>query len=78
MSLAGHGPGACVTLDQFDPSLERPSLCKKLYNMSRQDKITTERHARTLRELVKRPENRVCADCKHNGTSIFSLLIVGL
>ena len=41
--------------------------------MSPQDKATTERHARTLRELVKRPENRVCADCKHNGTSIFSL-----
>jgi stromal membrane-associated protein len=34
--------------------------------MSPQDKATTERHARTLRELVKRPENRVCADCKHN------------
>ncbi|KAI9510687.1 ArfGap-domain-containing protein [Russula earlei] len=34
--------------------------------MSPQDKATTERHARILRELVKRPENRVCADCKHN------------
>ncbi|KAI0005295.1 hypothetical protein BJV74DRAFT_762277 [Russula compacta] len=34
--------------------------------MSPQDKTTIERHARTLRELVKRPENRVCADCKHN------------
>ncbi|KAH9964643.1 hypothetical protein BC827DRAFT_1188631 [Russula dissimulans] len=34
--------------------------------MSPQDKTTTERHARTLREIVKRPENRVCADCKHN------------
>ncbi|KAH9982048.1 hypothetical protein BGW80DRAFT_1261212 [Lactifluus volemus] len=34
--------------------------------MSPQDKATTERHARTLRELVKRPENRACADCKHN------------
>ena len=41
--------------------------------MSPQDKATTERHARTLRELVKRPENRVCADCKHNGISIFSI-----
>jgi hypothetical protein len=38
--------------------------------MSPQDKATTERHARTLRELVKRPENRVCADCKHNGIPI--------
>lgn len=34
--------------------------------MSPQDKATTERHTRVLRELVKRPENRVCADCKHN------------
>jgi hypothetical protein len=41
--------------------------------MSPQDKATTERHARTLRELVKRQENKVCADCKHNGTSVFSL-----
>jgi hypothetical protein len=38
--------------------------------MSPQDKVTTERHSRTLRELVKRPENRVCADCKHNGMSM--------
>lgn len=35
--------------------------------MSRQDKQITERHTRTLRELVKRPENKVCADCKKNG-----------
>ncbi|KAF4623040.1 hypothetical protein D9613_001551 [Agrocybe pediades] len=34
--------------------------------MSRQDKATTDRFARTLRELVKRPENKVCADCKRN------------
>ncbi|KAI0044082.1 ArfGap-domain-containing protein [Auriscalpium vulgare] len=34
--------------------------------MSRQDKATTDKNARTLRELVKRPENRVCSDCKHN------------
>ncbi|KAK2459751.1 hypothetical protein APHAL10511_008183 [Amanita phalloides] len=34
--------------------------------MSRQDKATTERHARTLRELVKKPDNKVCADCKRN------------
>lgn len=34
--------------------------------MSPQDKATTERHARILRELVKRSENKVCADCKHN------------
>ncbi|KAG5642563.1 hypothetical protein DXG03_002550 [Asterophora parasitica] len=34
--------------------------------MSRQDRATTERFTRTLRELVKRPENKVCADCKRN------------
>ncbi|KAF5313025.1 hypothetical protein D9619_003578 [Psilocybe cf. subviscida] len=34
--------------------------------MSRQDKATTDRFARTLRELVKRPENKVCSDCKRN------------
>ncbi|TRM62986.1 hypothetical protein BD626DRAFT_497202 [Schizophyllum amplum] len=34
--------------------------------MSRQDKATTERHTRQLRELVKRPENKLCADCKRN------------
>ncbi|KIL62209.1 hypothetical protein M378DRAFT_187406 [Amanita muscaria Koide BX008] len=34
--------------------------------MSRQDKAVSERHARSLRELVKRPENKVCADCKRN------------
>ncbi|KIM39153.1 hypothetical protein M413DRAFT_447485 [Hebeloma cylindrosporum] len=34
--------------------------------MSRQDKATTERFTRTLRDLVKRPENKVCADCKKN------------
>lgn len=40
--------------------------------MSRQDKATTDRNSRTLRELVKRPENKVCADCKRNGTSYTS------
>ncbi|KAL4257911.1 ADP Ribosylation Factor GTPase-Activating [Pleurotus pulmonarius] len=34
--------------------------------MSRQDKATTERFTKTLRELVKQPENKVCADCKRN------------
>ncbi|KAF8641534.1 hypothetical protein AX16_009911 [Volvariella volvacea WC 439] len=34
--------------------------------MSKQDKLTTERNAKTLRELVRRPENKVCADCKRN------------
>ncbi|KAF8639402.1 hypothetical protein AX17_001527 [Amanita inopinata Kibby_2008] len=34
--------------------------------MSRQDKTTTERHAKTLRELVKKPDNKMCADCKRH------------
>ncbi|KAI1790493.1 ArfGap-domain-containing protein [Ganoderma leucocontextum] len=33
---------------------------------TKQDKATTERHAKTLRELLKRPENKTCADCKRN------------
>ena len=65
-TLAGH----TVTRLHFCPSAH----LQKFNAMSPQDKATTERHARTLRELVKRSENRVCADCKHNGTSIFSLL----
>jgi len=40
--------------------------------MSKQDKATTERNAKTLRELVKRPENKVCADCKRNGAVLSS------
>ncbi|RSH81406.1 mannosyl-oligosaccharide alpha-1,2-mannosidase [Saitozyma podzolica] len=35
--------------------------------MSRQDKSTTERNARILRELVKQPDNKACADCRKNG-----------
>ncbi|ORY35381.1 hypothetical protein BCR39DRAFT_509168 [Naematelia encephala] len=34
--------------------------------MSRQDKATTERNARILRELVKQPDNKSCADCRKN------------
>ncbi|KZT09023.1 ArfGap-domain-containing protein [Laetiporus sulphureus 93-53] len=34
--------------------------------MSRQDKAITERHAKQLREMLKRPDNKVCADCKRN------------
>ncbi|TCD60794.1 hypothetical protein EIP91_009507 [Steccherinum ochraceum] len=34
--------------------------------MSRQDKATTDRNAKTLRELLKRPENKFCSDCKRN------------
>ena len=39
--------------------------------MSRQDKAITERNAKTLRELIKRPENKVCADCKRNGAILY-------
>ncbi|KAF6765907.1 Smap1 protein [Ephemerocybe angulata] len=35
--------------------------------MSKPDRATVERNSRTLRELVKRPENKVCSDCKRNG-----------
>ncbi|RXK34994.1 hypothetical protein M231_07748 [Tremella mesenterica] len=35
--------------------------------MSRQDKATTERHARLLREMVRSPDNKACADCRKNG-----------
>ncbi|KAJ7633700.1 hypothetical protein B0H17DRAFT_1164152 [Mycena rosella] len=34
--------------------------------MSRQDKATTDKFTKTLRELVKRPDNKLCADCKRN------------
>lgn len=43
--------------------------------MSRQDKATTERFTRTLRELVKRPENKLCADCKRNGEQLQILFL---
>ncbi|WVN88613.1 uncharacterized protein L203_103824 [Cryptococcus depauperatus CBS 7841] len=33
---------------------------------TRQDKVTTDRNARILRDLVKQPENKACADCKRN------------
>ncbi|EAU93244.1 Smap1 protein [Coprinopsis cinerea okayama7 len=34
--------------------------------MSKPDRATQEKFARTLREMVRRPENKVCADCKRN------------
>ncbi|EIW67453.1 hypothetical protein TREMEDRAFT_33845 [Tremella mesenterica DSM 1558] len=30
------------------------------------DKATTERHARLLREMVRSPDNKACADCRKN------------
>lgn len=35
--------------------------------MHKPDKATTERNTKILRELVKQPENKLCADCKRNG-----------
>jgi len=37
--------------------------------MAPQDKKTTEANARALREQLKQPDNKVCADCKRNGAS---------
>ncbi|KAG2066740.1 ArfGap-domain-containing protein [Suillus decipiens] len=34
--------------------------------MSRQDKATTERNAKILKDLVKQSDNKLCADCKRN------------
>jgi hypothetical protein len=34
--------------------------------MYKPDKVTSEKNTKTLRELVRRPENKVCADCKRN------------
>ncbi|KAJ9101188.1 hypothetical protein QFC21_003407 [Naganishia friedmannii] len=38
--------------------------------MSRQDRATTERNAKILRELIKQPDNKLCADCKKNVKSV--------
>jgi stromal membrane-associated protein len=46
--------------------------------MYKPDKATTERNAKILRELVRQPDNKLCADCKRNGvhhrSSFFSSL----
>ncbi|KAF8555900.1 ArfGap-domain-containing protein [Imleria badia] len=34
--------------------------------MYKPDKATTERNAKILRELIKQPDNKLCADCKRN------------
>jgi len=56
--------GFVVYINQFHHQINQ-SL-SHLYLMSRLDKATSERHARTLRELLKKPENKACADCKRN------------
>ncbi|KAG6373217.1 hypothetical protein JVT61DRAFT_6842 [Boletus reticuloceps] len=42
--------------------------------MYKPDKATTERNARILRELVKQPDNKLCADCKRNGEHTTTVL----
>lgn len=37
------------------------------------DKATTDRNARILRDLVKQPDNKACADCRKNGWWSLSL-----
>lgn len=46
-------------------SLQLPSF--RLTRSYNADRATTERHAKILRELVKQPDNKICADCKKNG-----------
>ena len=41
--------------------------------MYKPDKATTERNAKILRELVKQPDNKLCADCKRNGAHLTRL-----
>ena len=38
------------------------------------DKATTDRNARILRELVKQPDNKNCADCRKNGMSVLKVI----
>jgi hypothetical protein len=57
--------GFVMYINQFHRQINQSLL--HLYHMSRQDKATSERHTRTLRELLKKPENKACADCKRNG-----------
>lgn len=33
----------------------------------KESKATTAKHAEQLRAMLKRPENKVCVDCKRNG-----------
>lgn len=67
-----HGEARGRALDrQSRPSLLSPRF-PPLPTMSRQDKATTDRNARILRELVKQPDNKQCADCRRNGASTLS------
>ncbi len=62
-------PPPCLCLFQIDPILLTT------------DKATTDRNARTLRELVKQVDNKNCADCKKNGewiTHRFRVELIGL
>ena len=57
--------GFVMYINQYHHQINQSLL--HLHLMSRQDKATSERHTRTLRELLKKPENKACADCKRNG-----------
>lgn len=50
------------TYTHLTPNFHLPAMVS-------QDKKTTEANARALREMLKRPDNKVCADCKRNGVS---------
>ena len=64
--LSAKVKGGTWCLERCTASSNPPSTCTTTI-MSRQDKAVTERHAKTLREMLKRPENKLCADCKRNG-----------
>jgi hypothetical protein len=73
-----HGHGEVEEIDPESISRSFHNLHGKLAttstSMSRLDKVTAERHTQTLRELVKQPENKLCADCKRNGSCSASSL----
>ena len=60
MAVVGVIGWICQTHAHLTPDFHLPA-------MAPQDKKTTEANARALRELLKQPDNKVCADCKRNG-----------
>lgn len=49
--------------------LRSPSVEYTMSARLRESKATTAKHAQLLREMLKRPENKLCVDCKRNGAS---------
>lgn len=77
MNARGEGKAPLTTrLRLLEPTtllIASPSTASlSTFTMSRQDKATTDRNARILRELVKQPDNKSCADCRRNGRSSVS------